>query len=225
VVPSASPATPPRARRAIEATLLFGVLPLVLVFIPGRIVLPTVLLGGLACFACLWRDPSFDRRQLWNAGAARAHARPTLARALISMVALLAVTALIAWPELFRLPRTRPALWVLVPLLYPVVSVYAQELIFRAFFFHRYRCLWARDRSLILASAAAFAFAHLLMRNLPAVSLSLAGGLLFGSTYARSRSLLLVSLEHALLGDWIFTVGLDAFFFDGARSTTGPLRF
>lgn len=80
----------------------------------------------------------------------------------------------------------------------------------RAFFFERCEALFGR--ATILMSAVAFAFLHLLYENVVAVVLTLAGGLLFSITYARSRSLRLVWLEHSLYGILVLTIGLGEFF-------------
>jgi membrane protease YdiL (CAAX protease family) len=47
--------------------------------------------------------------------------------------------------------------------------------------------------------------------------LCLIGGLLFALTYQHSGSLLLTCLDHALFGNFIFTVGLGQFFYHGSR--------
>jgi hypothetical protein len=47
------------------------------------------------------------------------------------------------------------------------------------------------------------------------VGLSTVGGLLFVSTYLRTRSLLAVVWEHALYGIALFTVGLGRYFVTG----------
>jgi CAAX protease family protein len=53
--------------------------------------------------------------------------------------------------------------------------------------------------------------------RLAAIPLAAVAGLLFASTYERSRSTLLVSIEHALYGDVVFTVGLGSLFYSSAR--------
>jgi membrane protease YdiL (CAAX protease family) len=58
---------------------------------------------------------------------------------------------------------------------------------------------------------------HIVFRNWPAILLTCAGGWLFGTTYRRTSSLLLVSVEHALYGCAIFTIGYGNYFFDGSR--------
>jgi membrane protease YdiL (CAAX protease family) len=96
-----------------------------------------------------------------------------------------------------------------------LLSVYPQELLYRAFFVRRYRHLFPRKEFLLLASALVFAWMHLIFRNPFAVVLTLVGGLFFTHTYIRTRSLRLVCLEHALYGNLIFTIGLGEFFTQG----------
>ena len=47
--------------------------------------------------------------------------------------------------------------------------------------------------------------------------LSGVGGVLFARTYLTSGSLAMAALEHALYGNFIFTIGLGEFFFHGTR--------
>lgn len=106
-----------------------------------------------------------------------------------------------------------------IPLLllgYTVLSALPQEFIFCTFFFSRYAPLFKTDRARIIASAIVFAWAHVLFINPVAPPLSLIAGLIFASTYARTKSLALVTLEHGLYGSWLFVVGLGWYFFGGA---------
>ena len=43
-------------------------------------------------------------------------------------------------------------------------------------------------------------------------ALTFCGGILFGRTWLKSHSALAVSIEHALYGFWLFTVGLGGYF-------------
>ena len=113
------------------------------------------------------------------------------------------------------LPVTRPGLWAVILVLYPVVSVYPQELVYRVWFFHRYRPALGGEGPALLASALAFGWVHVIFGNGLAVGLAAAGGLLLAETYRRTRSLTLVSVEHALYGQLVFTVGLGEFFYHG----------
>jgi uncharacterized protein len=114
------------------------------------------------------------------------------------------------------LPRAHPGLWALLMVLYPL-SAYAQEIVCRTFFFHRYGTQFVRPGARVLASGLAFGWAHVAVNNLTALALATAAGLVFASTYERWRSTLLVSLEHALYGDFGFSAGLGGLFYASAR--------
>ncbi|WP_029605562.1 CPBP family glutamic-type intramembrane protease [Kozakia baliensis] len=130
---------------------------------------------------------------------------------------LITLAAWWAWPESFlSLPRHRPWFWLLIMLLYPLLSVWPQEMLYRAFLFTRYEPLFKRMPMLIAASATAFGFAHIIFLNWIAIFMTAIGGFLFARDYARHRSLQLTCLEHALYGCLIFTIGLGRFFYTGA---------
>jgi len=142
-------------------------------------------------------------------------------RAIFLRFAILApiIVALTAWlwPETFlSLPRQQPRFWLLIMVLYPVLSVWPQEVLYRAFLFARYRPLFRSDKGLVAASAIAFGFAHVIFLNWIAIGMTAIGGLLFARDYARHRSLRLTCLEHSLYGCLIFTAGLGRFFYTGA---------
>jgi hypothetical protein len=167
----------------------------------------------------LMRDPHFDRKQLWNAGQ--------LSGNLAAILIPFAVAALVIWLGVRRLApdrewmliRENPALWAVVMVAYPVLSVYPQGLLYRAFFFERYAVLFPGRWTMIVASTAAFAFLHIVFRNRLAPALTAAGGLLFAFRYAETQSLATSCLEHALYGCWLFTVGLGEYFYHGTAAT------
>ena len=129
---------------------------------------------------------------------------------------LLAIVAIRRPHELFDWPRSRPRLWLALMVLYPVLSVFAQEVLYRKFLFTRFRVLFRREWMLAAASAVAFAWLHLIFRNGWAVAMTLVGGCFFADTYRRTKSLRLVCLEHALYGNLVFTVGMGKFIFYGS---------
>jgi uncharacterized protein len=100
--------------------------------------------------------------------------------------------------------------------LYPILSALPQEIIFCSFFFKRYEPFFKSDRAMIIASALIFAYAHVLFINWIAPFLSLIAGFIFAGTFARTRSLALVTIEHGLYGNFIFFVGLGWYFYGGA---------
>ena len=213
-----------RTELAIEFLLLFVALPLAYRFSPVRIpALPLLwLVSGYALWQLL-RDPRFPRAQLWN--AAQLPAR------LAAILAIFAVVALALWlgvrrfaPNLeWSFVRQHPAFWAVVMVAYPVLSVYPQGLLYRAFFFERYAALFPGRWTMIVASAAAFAFLHIIFRNPLAVALTFGGGLLFAARYADTGSLATSSFEHALYGCWLFTVGLGQYFYHGTVATVGTV--
>lgn len=212
-----------RIALVVELGALFVGVPLALIpmrreFAPWM--MPTLLLVALFCLVVLLRDPGFDRRRLWHVEGLRRGFAGVLALWVVGAVGL----ALLTWwlrPELFlRLPRENPVLWVAILALYPLLSVYPQEVIFRTFLFERYRDLLPAESHRVAISAVSFGMAHLFFANWIAPLLSLAGGLLFARSYARRRSTLLVCVEHGLWGNLIFTVGLGWYFYGGSIATT-----
>jgi membrane protease YdiL (CAAX protease family) len=121
--------------------------------------------------------------------------------------------------ELFGFARVRPMLWVLFMVGYPILSVYPQGIIYRAFFFERYQSLFPRLWLMILMSALAFAYMHIVFRNWIALALTLLGGFIFAIRYAHTGSLFISCFEHSLYGGWLFTVGLGRWFVYDERLT------
>ena len=58
--------------------------------------------------------------------------------------------------KLFNFPRATPFFWALVMLLYPLLSVYPQEIIFRSFLFHRYAIIFPKPWLMVAVSAGLF---------------------------------------------------------------------
>lgn len=124
-----------------------------------------------------------------------------------------------AW--FMELPRQRPQTYWRIMLLYPLMSVLVQELVYRTFFFHRYGLLFGRAWWLaILANAVAFGFGHIVIGNAFAIYGTMALGLLLAWRYAMTRSFWAVFIEHELWGALVFTIGLGRFFFTGVGILT-----
>jgi membrane protease YdiL (CAAX protease family) len=212
----------PALRRAclwFEFLALFVALPLLFAFrVVSPPLLPALWLLALVCLALLLRDPGFDRRRLWN----REDLARRVARAAVPFFALaplLVLLLLLVDPDrLFAFLRRRPLIWAAVMVLYPVLSAYPQGIVYRVFLLHRYRELFPRRVALIAASAAAFALAHVIFHNPVAPPLSLVGGFLFAWTYDRTRSSLVATIQHALFGCFLFTIGLGWYFYHGSAS-------
>lgn len=208
-----------RAWRRAEFALLFIAVPAMIAIFRrdlGTALIPILLLFAALALSLLLLDRSFDRRTLWNAHTVR-RVLPWIGGAFVAGAAMLTLGVLLFLPErLLALPRRSPEMWMIVMLLYPLLSVYPQEIIYRAFFFHRYAALFPSKLWTIGASALAFGWMHIVFQNAVAVGLSTLGGALFAWTYHRTRSVFAASVEHALYGCFVFTVGLGWYFYGGA---------
>ena len=109
----------------------------------------------------------------------------------------------------------KPFALIMIFTVYPLLSALPQELIFCSFFFHRYRRYFKTPMVRIIASAIVFAYAHMLYINWVAPTLSFIAGLIFAHTYSKTRSLALVTVEHALYGNALFLIGLGWYFWSG----------
>lgn len=208
-----------RAWRRAEFALLFVAAPAMIAIFRrdlGTALIPILLLFAALALTLLLTDRTFDRRTLWNAHTVR-RVLPWIVGAFAAGAAMLTLGVLLFLPErLLAFPRNSPEMWMIVMLLYPLLSVYPQELIYRAFFFHRYAALFPSSVATVSASALAFGWMHIVFQNAVAVGLSALGGALFAWTYHRTRSVVAASVEHALYGCFVFTVGLGWFFYGGA---------
>jgi membrane protease YdiL (CAAX protease family) len=131
---------------------------------------------------------------------------------LLKFIAIAIITALYVWffdrSNLFVVIRNKPILWVVILFIYSLFSVYPQELIYRTFFFQRYQSLFKNESLFILINAALFSLAHIFFKNTLVTLLTFLGGILFALTFRKTKSTLLVSIEHSIYGCWLFTVGM-----------------
>jgi membrane protease YdiL (CAAX protease family) len=205
-----------KLRRGIECALLFVGLPLVWYFEPIRLPkLPSLVIVTLICILVLRRDAEFRGHALWRVLCQRRELGRIVGQALVVFALMTAWVWLTSPRALFYFPRRVPHIWIIVMCGYPLVSALPQEFIYRTFFFHRYRPVFGSGWPLVVASAVLFSFLHIIYDNVPALVLTLVAGLAFAWTYARTHSLALVSIEHALYGCAAYTLGLGHFFYEG----------
>ena len=94
-------------------------------------------------------------------------------------------------------------------LFYLLFSVIPQEIIFRFLFFYRYTDYFNKYEMLFLNSLV-FSFCHIIYFDSYILLFSFFGNLLFTFNYMKNKSLLLVIVEHFLLGQTLIILG----FFD-----------
>jgi hypothetical protein len=211
---------------ALEAIALFVGLPLAFdrMLTRGyrRLLFPGLWALVVAAVLVLRADPTFDGSRLWSLRIDPAYARVLVARTLVGVGVVAMVSRRVARETWLVLPRTRPGLWLLFAILYPVLSVLPQGVFWRVFFVHRYEPLFGEGLAMLAGGTAAFAFAHVIFRNAIAVALTALGGLLFLQTYLVTGSMLVSSLEHAVYGVAAFTFGIGRFLYLGRARGAQP---
>lgn len=194
--------------RALELVILFLVVPSSFTWsVHPLVVVGIVLMAVAYATRLLIRDPDITWASLYQINLIDLKSSIFL-RVLGFM---LVSTALVAWfvPEkLFIVLLHNPLLWVIMSFVYIVFSVYPQEILYRVFFFQRYKVLVQNPKILLALNAVIFCFAHLFFKNALVFALTLAGGFLFAYSYLKKGSIMLTSIEHSLYGWWLFTLGL-----------------
>lgn len=205
-----------RTRLITEFSLIFLCMPLALAVLkPGNGLYS--ILWVTCLLSALWlKRQGYNFRQDWNWQAVT---RPVLCSIFIKYIPLAIILTYFVYftiPEyLFKFPLTRPAMWAAVMVFYPLLSVLPQEVLYRSFFFRRYGTLFATPRTMLWVNALAFGWMHVFLHNWVAVVFSAVGSLLFTHTYQKTDSLAAVTLEHALYGCTIFTLGMGYYFYHG----------
>lgn len=174
--------------------------------------MPVLVLVSLICLTLLLLDPSFKRFRLTNISAFRQHMSTSLFVFIPSSIGILLLFYFISPDVAFSLPLQHTELWVMTLLIYPVVSVLPQEIIFRTFFFHRYKGIIPNKYGRWVISTLCFALAHVVYGNWIAVILSIVAGAFFGYRYMHTRSTPIVIIEHTLWGSLLFSTGAGMYF-------------
>ncbi|QKX07152.1 CPBP family intramembrane metalloprotease [Aquimarina sp. TRL1] len=192
---------------ALELFVLFVLLP-----VSFLITYPFVIKAGVTLLAfgyVLWgikKRKVFKKKEEWrNTGF---FWRDTLFKFLIIAIITTVYVYLVAPQHLFFIPLKKTGLWLIILLVYTFLSVLPQEIIYRTFFFERYASLVDNKWLFIFINAILFSLAHLFLKSPLVQIITFIGGLLFAFTYLKTRSTILVSIEHALYGCWLFTVGM-----------------
>ncbi len=164
----------------------------------------------LYCVLVFWKN----RESVFNLH------RPIISRKIITTflglsTALLLYTYFFENHLLFNFISNKPKAWATVMVLYPLLSVFPQEIVYRSFFFERYKTIFKNTHVMVFVNSIAFGWSHIVLQSWVAVLFSAAGSVLFAYNYAKNKSLSLVILEHSLYGNMIFTLGLGWYFYSG----------
>lgn len=197
-----------------EVCTIFIFLPLVFVFklLPNFMMMISLLAVFAYCVVILKRD----KIKIISLDFKANMLTPLLVRLVIVSGALFAFTYIYKPQNLFYFVKNYPTMWLMVILFYPIFSAFTQEVIFRRFFFFRYENLWKNENLTILFSTLAFSYMHIVFKNQIAVIFTLIGGFIFSYMYKKTKSIMLVSIEHAIYGDILFTLGLGYYFYHGS---------
>lgn len=201
--------------RWLEYTLVFWLLPCVLFIFHENLAawaIPILLLVTSFSLFLLAKEQIMAEQWRKAKTLSLEQLKPLLLPFLVLVISIGVLTFFLVPDKLFDLPINHPSSWLLILLLYPVISVLPQELLFRTFFFHRYKPLFASKPLRALLSASSFGFAHIIYGNVLAVILSFFAGLFFSYRYIQTKSLIIVSIEHSLWGAFVFTIGLGSYF-------------
>lgn len=197
-----------KSYRAIEFFLLFIVVPVSLAFpfdfkIKGLSILVAFIYLLFVLFKKITTRFRMQKEIDWSA---------FFKRTTLQFIIIALVTTAFVWFKdpnaLFCVPFNKPKLFVIILVVYTFLSVWPQEVIYRAFYFNRYADLFPSKKILIFVNAIVFSLAHIFFKNTLVLVLTFIGGVLFAYTFVKTKSTTLVSIEHAIYGNWLFTVGM-----------------
>ena len=203
------PLTASKKTLLLEFLILFVVLPIIywLDWVPVHKIVPLLLMFGY-CVVQLVRYRKITKNSFHLAADWK-----TIGLRFLIIAGLMALVMIVFLQvPLFADLRENKKLMIMV-LLYPVTSAFPQELIFRRFFFFRYESLFPNRQILLIMNVLLFSFAHIYFSSWVVLAFTLVGGLIFALTFFKSRSLLVVSVEHSLYGLLILCSGLSVHFY------------
>ncbi len=201
--------------RGAEFLCLYVLAPLIMaVALPPGVLFPALFAVSALGMILLHFTAGFRWRDLVG-GMAEIRLPVILVTAALTSAASLLIIAQSRPDALFSLPRFRPGLMVMITLLYPVLSVLPQELVYRPLYFRRYgHFLPSGSRGLML-NAALFSLAHLMYWSALVAAMTFLGGLIFAWAYETRRSFPLAMVLHSVAGIVLFAVGMGAYFYSG----------
>jgi uncharacterized protein len=172
-------------------------------------IIPLALIA-LTFVILLLQDSEFDKRVFTR------FRKNYVSKSVLRSLTVVLIMVWFTWwifPDLFlRYPTRNFEGYVLTFFLYPIASVFPQEIIYRVYYFHRYETLIPEKYLLMFSNAFIFGLTHFIYGNWIAPIATFLVSWIFIYNYYQTRSLLNVSLEHYIYGIIMFTVGLGYFF-------------
>lgn len=200
---------------ALEIVVVFLLIPLSFTFIVKTSPLFLILAGGLFSFGLLKKDDTFNIKNLYKFPDGKMEYLRLMIQVFIFTVILYLFMSNLLPDRLFYFLKKDFLKWLSIILVYGLLAVYPQEILYRVFVFHRYGGIFKNNKALVHLSAFLFAFGHILYLHPVSFLLSLVGGYLFSISYLRSGSVVLVYIEHFLYGFLLYTIGLGEYFYSG----------
>ncbi len=198
--------------RYVELAILFIGIPLTYLFdiVPGHKSM-LLLVVFVIMLTYLLKSKSFNNKEL-GLNSFMGWKMMSLRLAIAAVIILITTYAFL--PDyLFYLPKHNPFLWLMIMLFYPLWSAFTQELIYRSFFFHRYSMLFKNSKVKSVVNGILFGFLHIIFANWIAVLGATLIGIVWAFSYAKHRSLLAIAIEHAIVGNLLYTIGLGQLFY------------
>ncbi len=203
-----------KTMRWAELILMFVGVPFVLaVFLPPRALYPVLGTGAVVGIILLHFTAGFRWRDL--IGPVRF--LETLALGIVTFVSATALCWVILPERLWYILIHAPQIMIGIAILYPLIQVIPQELVYRALFFERYGHLFASQRQAIFVNAALFSFGHLMYWHPVVWIATFIGSFLFSHAYFRPRGFLQACALHSIAGVAIFASGLGWLFYSGGN--------
>jgi uncharacterized protein len=159
----------------LECLIVYGCVPFIIAITRPTGWIYIGLWGFLALALRELYSRGYSFKADWNwAAMNRANITTMLRRFVPCAVGMLIFTYIMIPDQLFSLPQQKPWVWLAVLVLYPLVSVVPQEILFRTYFLNRYS-LFMSPHVLRLTCAIAFGWAHVALLNWVAVVFSMIG--------------------------------------------------
>lgn len=200
----------------LELIIVFIGLPLVVsIYAFPRPILYSIL--AATCIYIILRNlRTIDWHAFWHLPRSQKIWLNVAGRTLILL--LLSIIAMLILPNKgwFLLPQYNIWLWLAIMILYPIISVLPQEIIWRFHLLENTKNILPNRNLRIIVSAVLFGWVHIIFGTIFAVIATIYLGLQLAYAYYQGqKSFWVVWVEHSLAGQIAFTIGLGVYFYNG----------